>query len=93
MNRRIRLTTDPRISLSHALCATALVGAGIFIGANVTRPSDASAQIITTPQPQHMLSGGQMSLPILQDISATLRQIDGRLSHLEDVAKQIANKR
>jgi len=65
----------------------------MFIGANVTRPSTAWGQIVTTPQPQHMLSGGQLSVPILQDISATLRQIDGRLSHLEDVAKQMANKR
>ena len=93
MNQRIRLATTPRISLRQALCAAALVGAGMFLGANVTRPSDAWAQIVTTPQPQHMLSGGLLSLPILQDISATLRQIDGRLSHLEDVAKQIANKR
>jgi hypothetical protein len=71
----------------------ALVGAGMFIGSNVTLPSIASGQIITTPQPQHMLSGGQMSLPILQDISATLQQIDGRLSRMENLAKQLSNKR
>jgi len=93
MNSRSRLATTPRFSPCHALCAAALVGAGMFLGANVTRPSEASAQIVTTPQPQHMLSGGQMSVPILKDISATLLKIDGRLSHLEDVAKQMANKR
>jgi hypothetical protein len=71
----------------------ALVGAGMFIGSNVTLPSIASGQIITTPQPQHMLSGGQMSLPILQDISATLQQIDGRLSRMENLAKQLSNNR
>lgn len=93
MTRNASLTTTPRNTLRDALCAAALIGAGVFLGANVTKPSESQAQIITTPQPQHMLSGGQLSVPILQDISATLRQIDGRLSHLEDVAKQIANKR
>jgi hypothetical protein len=73
-------------------CAVALVGAGMFISANVTVPSIAWGQIITTPQPQHMLSGGQMSVPILQDISATLKEIDGRLSRMEGLAKQLSNK-
>jgi len=40
-----------------------------------------------------MLSGGQMSVPLLQDISATLKDIDGRLSRMETVAKQLGNKR
>ena len=64
----------------------------MFIGSNVTIPSLAWGQIVTTPQPQHMLSGGQMSLPILQDISATLKEIDGRLSRMENLAKQISNQ-
>jgi hypothetical protein len=80
-------------SLRNGLCAAALVGAGIFIGSNVTMPSIAWGQIVTTPQPQHMLSGGQMSLPILQDISATLKEIDGRLSRMEGLAKQLSSKR
>jgi hypothetical protein len=88
-------TSSPatRHSLRNTLCAAALVGAGMFIGSNVTMPSIAWGQIITTPQPQHMLSGGQMSLPILQDISATLKEIDGRLSRMENLAKQLGNKR
>jgi hypothetical protein len=93
MNFRSSFTTTPRFSLCHLLCAAALVGFGMYLGANGPRPSEAWAQVITTPQPQHMLSGGQLSVPILKDISATLQQIDKRLSHLEDVAKQIANKR
>jgi hypothetical protein len=79
--------------LRSALCAAALVGAGMFIGSNVTMPTIAWGQIITTPQQQHMLSGGQMSVPILQDISATLKEIDGRLSRMEGLAKQLSNKR
>jgi len=71
----------------------ALLGGGVFIGSSVSMPSIAWGQIITTPQQQHMLSGGQMSVPILQDISATLKEIDGRLSRMENLAKQLGNKR
>jgi hypothetical protein len=80
-------------SMKKCLCAAALVGAGMFLGANVTMPTIAWGQIKSTPQQQHMLSGGQMSVPILQDISATLREIDGRLSRMETLAKQMGNKR
>jgi len=83
----------PRRPLRYTLCAMALVAAGMFIGSNVTVPSIAWGQIVTTPQPQHMQSGGQMSLPILRDISATLKEIDGRLSRMENLAKQLSNKR
>ena len=82
-----------RRSLRTVFGAAALVGAGMFIGSNITMPEIAWGQIITTPQPQHMLSGGQMSVPILQDISATLKEIDGRLSRMEGLAKQLGNKR
>lgn len=80
-------------SLRTVFCAAALVSAGMFLGSNFTMPEIAWGQIVTTPQPQHMLSGGQMSLPILQDISATLKEIDGRLSRMEGLAKQLSNKR
>jgi hypothetical protein len=56
-------------------------------------PTIAWGQITTTPQPQHMQSGGQMSVPILRDISATLKEIDGRLSRMETVAKKLGNQR
>jgi hypothetical protein len=82
-----------RRSLRTVFGAAALVGAGMFIGSNITMPEIAWGQIITTPQQQHMLSGGQMSVPILQDISATLKEIDGRLSRMEGLAKQLSNKR
>lgn len=85
--------TAPRHSLRYLICAMALLGGGVFIGSSVSMPSIAWGQIITTPQQQHMLSGGQMSVPILQDISATLKEIDGRLSRMENLAKQLGNKR
>jgi hypothetical protein len=81
------------MTLRNTLCAAALVGAGMFIGSSVTMPTIAWGQIKTVPQQQHMLSGGQMSVPILQDISATLKEIDGRLSRMESLAKQLGNKR
>lgn len=92
MKQEFEMSASQR-SLRNFVCAMSLVAAGMFIGSNVTRPTTAWGQIITTPQPQHMLSGGQMSVPILQDISATLKEIDGRLSRMETVAKQLGNKR
>ena len=92
MKREMEMNASRR-SLRNFVCAMSLVGAGMFIGSNVTMPTIAWGQIITTPQPQHMLSGGQMSVPLLQDISATLKDIDGRLSRMETVAKQLGNKR
>lgn len=90
------VTTNPNRggrSPRYLLSALALMGAGMFIGSNITLPTIAWGQIVTTPQPQHMLSGGQLSLPILQEISATLKEIDGRLSRMENLAKQMSNKR
>jgi len=80
-------------SLRHLLCATALVGAGMFFGSHVSLPSIAWGQVVGPPPQQHLLSGGQLSLPILQDISDTLKDIDARLSRMENFAKQMANKR
>jgi hypothetical protein len=80
-------------SMRNCLCAAALLGAGMFLGANVTMPTIAWGQIVQTPHQQHMLSGSQMSVPILQDISATLKEIDGRLVRMESLAKQMGNKR
>ena len=51
-----------RRSLRNVFGAAALVAVGMFIGSNSTMPEIAWSQIITTPQPQHMLSGGQMSV-------------------------------
>ena len=80
-------------SLRYLLFAAGLLGVGMFLGSTVSLPSIAWGQTINPPPQPHLLSGGQMSVPILQDISATLREIDGRLSRMENLAKQIANKR
>jgi hypothetical protein len=80
-------------SPQHLLCAIALLGAGLFIGSTVNVPSAAWGQITKTPQQPHMLSGGQLSLPILQDMSNTLEQIDARLARMESLAKQMSTRR
>jgi hypothetical protein len=94
MNHHESRWTTPRYSLQHLFLAAALVALGMIVGANGVRPTFAQrSDIITTPQPQHMLSGGQLSVPILQDISQTLKDIDGRLSRMETLAKQMSSKR
>ena len=46
---------------------------------------------VATPR-QAFLAGDERSLPILEEISATLRQIDGRLARLEKIAAEAARK-
>ena len=90
MSRIQQIFVEQRFSLRQILCAAALLGAGAFIGSHVTQPSPAEGQqIISTPQQQHMLSGGQLSVPILQDISATLKVMDTRLQRMEEFARQM----
>ncbi|HEY4232533.1 MAG TPA: hypothetical protein VGM76_03845 [Lacipirellulaceae bacterium] len=73
---------------SVLICA-GLIGAGWLIGSVASRPSTASAEVINSAPDQHFLSGDQLSLPVLQDIAATLHQMDARLSHLESVADRL----
>jgi hypothetical protein len=77
---------------STLICAT-LLGAGWLIGSVATRPSLASAQVINAAPDQHFLSGDQLSLPILQDIAATLHQMDARLTHLEAISDRLSIER
>jgi hypothetical protein len=77
---------------STLICA-ALLGAGWLIGSVATRPSTASAQVINAAPDQHFLNGDQLSLPILQDIAATLHQMDARLTHLEAISDRLSTDR
>ena len=67
----------------------ALVGAGVIAGANLSTTTQAVAEVRGTPEPPAFQSGGQQSVPILREISGTLRQIDMRLSRLETVAQKM----
>ena len=52
----------------------------------------ASAGVRSAAAPGHFLSGSERSLPILTEISTTLKQIDARLAKIEKVALASAKK-
>lgn len=96
MNRDDSLRNRERCSVPPwrtMLVAIGLLAAGIFIGSTATRPSTAWAEVINAAPDQHFYSGGQVSVPILQDIAATLHQMDARLARLETAAQQMQSKR
>jgi hypothetical protein len=70
-----------------------LVAAGVVSGAALSTSSEAQGEIRATPQPQAFQSGSQLSVPVLREISATLRQIDARLARLETVAQKLQTPR
>lgn len=75
--------------IRYALVGLGLIGAGVFVGAETLRPSEARGEVRAGPPPVAFESGGQLSLPILRDISATLHQMDVRLARMETIAKQV----
>jgi len=75
--------------LRDGAIAVALITAGIVAGAAFGPPPEAQAEIRATAPPKAFQSGGQLSVPILKEIAATLRQIDSRLARLETVAQKL----
>ena len=67
----------------------ALVGAGVLIGAGWSPMGATNAVAQPADQPQHFQSGGQLALPVLMEIAATLKQMDARLARLETAAQQL----
>jgi hypothetical protein len=64
-----------------------LLAVGMVMGSALHSPNEALGQNRgVTPPPTAFQSGGQMSVPLLKEIAATLHQIDGRLERLEAVA-------
>jgi hypothetical protein len=78
-----------RMKWEHSLMAFVLVAAGVIAGANMQATKEARAEVRGTPEPPTFQSGGQQSVPILREISGTLRQIDSRLARLEMVAQKL----
>ena len=78
-----------RLKLRDGLLGLTLVVAGIVGGAAVAPSRQAQAEIRTTPLPQSFQSGGQLSVPVLKEIAATLHQIDARLARLEVAAQKM----
>jgi hypothetical protein len=77
------------IDWRHGTFAAVLLVAGALIGANMTTTNVAHGQVRGTSEPPAFQSGGQLSVPILKEISATLQQIDSRLARLETVAQKL----
>ena len=69
--------------------AAALVAGGVLVGVNISTTNRALGEITAMPEPPAFQSGGQQSVPILREISATLHQMDARLARLELVAQKL----
>lgn len=81
------------LRLRSLLFGVGLVAAGWIVGSVASRPMAANAQVINAAPDQHFLAGDQLSLPVLQDMCATLHQMDARLGRLEATADRIVSER
>jgi hypothetical protein len=95
-----RLTVGQRIDLflsnrrmRSLVMGMVLLGVGLLAGTMVPPPCAVWGEVMEPPPPNQFKSGDQLSVPILRDISATLHQIDGRLSRLEAVFRELSTPR
>ena len=77
------------VSLQRAVIGTALIASGVLAGAAVSTSNEAHGEIRGTPPPQAFQSGGQLAVPVLKEMAATLHQIDARLARLEAAAQKL----
>jgi hypothetical protein len=75
--------------LYRLIAGAALLVGGAVVGTSIPTANQARGEVRATPEPQAFQSGGQLSVPVLKDISATLHQIDGRLARLEAVFQKL----
>jgi hypothetical protein len=80
-------------ALRQGAIGIALVVAGVLVGGAVPSAKVAHGEIRETAPPPAFQSGGQLSVPVLKEIAATLRQIDSRLARLESVAQKLQTER
>jgi hypothetical protein len=78
-----------RMNWEHSLMAFVLIAAGVIAGASMTSTNEAQAELTGRAEPPAFQSGGQQSVPILREISGTLRQIDSRLVRMEILAQKL----
>jgi hypothetical protein len=74
------------VSFRHVLVGMGLLGAGFLAGSGAMPPSEARGEVTIAPPPKAFETGGQLSVPILKEMSATLHQMDARLARMETVA-------
>ena len=66
---------------------------GIVMGMGFQSSNTALGEVRAGPPPTSFQSGSQQSVPILKDIAATLRQMDGRLAKLELAAQKLQSQK
>jgi hypothetical protein len=79
--------------LQRIVLALVLVVTGVVVGSTLPTTKQARGEIQLTPEPDSFKSGGQLSVPILKDISTTLHQIDERMARLELVFQKLSTMR
>jgi Skp family chaperone for outer membrane proteins len=82
-----------KLTFRQTFLGLLLLAAGAIAGASMTATREAHAEIRATPQPQAFQTGGQLSVPVLKEIAATLHQMDARLARLEALAQKMQTKR
>lgn len=90
--------SQKRLTFAHQGLLALLVVGVLLVEALCGRPP--AGQSLRTPPgqkqvadqvpPGHFLAGGERSVPILEEISATLKRMDQRLARLEKIALQVA---
>jgi hypothetical protein len=73
----------------HGLPALVILVA-VVLGAMYGRPPVVKSSVSEDIPAGHFLSGSERSLPVLHEISATLKRIDERLVNLEKIAIEAA---
>ena len=72
---------------------TAAILLASFWAGTFLRPQPAStADVRKAPAKQHFLAGSERSVPILQEISETLKRMDARLARIEGIVAAAAEK-
>ncbi len=77
-----------RSRIKGSLLLAALMAGCLWVGAELRVESSARADSRTKPPPEHFQSGSERSIPILKEISATLKRIDAKLANIERAARE-----
>jgi hypothetical protein len=79
--------------LQRVVLALVLVVTGVMVGSTLPTTKQARGELQLTPEPDSFKTGGQLSVPILKDISTTLHQIDERMARIEAVFQKLQSTR
>lgn len=72
---------------------TAAILLAAFWAGAFLRPETASmADVRKSPPRQHFQAGSERSIPLLEEISETLKRMDARLAKIEEIVAEAAKK-